>query len=170
MSEPSPRAPLPQIPRADWDGHPRYPSQTLLLRSHQSFRELSEDLIQATANGDYLPFVSQIFERWMAGMRGHEHYEEHKLYPYLESRYAVSLAPLRTGHGQLHVAEDGVRTALATRDVEAEDLRSALEGHGQTLRAHLDDEERLVIPMLLELTPREFYRYSFLSIEQLLAS
>jgi hypothetical protein len=47
-------------------------------------------------------------------------------------------------------------------------LADALEEHDAVLQVHLDHEEELVIPALLELSPREFEDYRALGIVELM--
>lgn len=41
---------LPQIPREDWQSHPRFRTQALLLGSHANFRRVSRFLIDHAAH------------------------------------------------------------------------------------------------------------------------
>jgi hemerythrin-like domain-containing protein len=158
------KRPAPRIPRGDWTTHPRYPEQVLLLGSHENFRGLSRRLMDQIADDpDAVGPVSYVFDRWLSAMHSHEGYEEHKLYPYLESRYETSCDPLREGHETLHRLEAKFREAskaddTGTRDADA--ALAALQSFDRALNEHLDAEEELVIPMLLELSPSEFYRYA----------
>ena len=102
----------------------------------------------------------------MAG--GHEHYEEHKLYPYLEARFSVDFSGLRAGHERLSEHRTLVREALATEDRDT--ILQALTEFDAVLGAHLDEEEDAVIPLLLELPPDEFEDYVTQPISQLLAN
>jgi hypothetical protein len=91
-------------------------------------------------------------------MKSHEGYEEGKLYPYLSAKYGVSLAILELHHKSLGLAED--RVYDAERAGDALQFAHALKKHDEVLVPHLHQEEDLVIPLLLALTPREFERYS----------
>lgn len=163
----------PKLERRQWHEHPNYPGQVLLLRSHESFRSFTKGLIEAAADERRKPMhVSYAFEQLIGAMGGHEHYEEHKLYRYLEWRYDVSLDSLRNGHERLHACHDRVRDGFRT--AIAEDDRgpaiAALSEFAAVLDEHLDEEEDVVIPMLLELSPREFASYSMSSIHELISS
>ena len=109
----------------------------------------------------------RLFRRWMAAMGNHEAYEERKLYPFLEARWGVSMKPLQEGHEALAVRKAAVFDAflgvLEREGGEAEQgrLRRALRAFGDTLRTHLDLEEETVIPLLLELSPKEFATYYY---------
>lgn len=110
-------------------------------------------------------------------MRSHEGYEEHKLYPFLERRWNVSFKAAEAGHHELHdrydkVIEAFTRLRISTDDAEREGeeqtLIQALQNHDRVLRQHLELEEDLVIPLLLELSPEEFELYCNSSISTLL--
>jgi hypothetical protein len=99
-----------------------------------------------------------LFRRWKRAMKNHEGYEEHKLYPYLQAKYGVSMAILELQHRSLGLAEDKV--IAADRDGDALQFAHALKKHDEVLVPHLAQEEDMVIPLLLTLKPREFERYS----------
>jgi len=142
------------LPRAAWSEHPNYPNQTLLLRSHRSFRETSSWLSARAARGEPRAALLASFAWWKGAMHGHERYEEGKLYPYLEHRWGLSCADLTAGHAALADADARVRSA------RGDALSEALDVHHALLMAHLDAEERRVIPALLELGGDEFVTYT----------
>ncbi len=155
-----------RLDRNEWPKHPRYPSQVLLIGSHVNFRRISKFLVDmarseleaATAKDVVRQSMSSLFERWQAAMAGgHEPYEEYKLYPYLEARFSVSLASLRRGHEGLDEHRALVREAFASGDDEL--IRTTVEQFDEELVCHLDEEEEMVIPLLLELSPEEFEAY-----------
>ncbi len=162
--------------RPEWEAHPHYPTQTLLLRSHERFRAISRELVDsavALPRSDPRAFesISWAFESWMSAMRSHEHYEESKLYPYLAWRYGTSMECLERQHAALHRARDEVRDALRdakTRPHPSHDVARALTQHRRVLLAHLAEEEAAIIPMLLELAPDEFANYYERPIGELL--
>ena len=165
---------VPTFDPVEWTRHPRFGSQTLLLGSHENFRRVSQHLVaHAALPGAGLAALSHLFERWIAAMRSHEHYEEHKLYPYLERRWQVSFEAATAGHHALHERTDAVREAFSVAgDGKQDDTRRALAdaliAHDRTLLEHLSLEERRVIPLLLELDPEEFQRLTTPSIHSLL--
>ena len=99
-------------------------------------------------------------------MRGHEGYEEGKLYPYLQARYGVNLSPLEEQHQELKVAEDRVHAAHEAADALA--AAHAYKKHDEILVPHLRQEEDIVIPLLLSMKRSEFERYANGSISTLL--
>jgi|GEM_PF-1551454 len=163
---------VPRIPRSEWKEHPHYPSQTLLLGSHRSFRETSEYLIDAAKQGISWTRIRYIFSYWHSAMGGHEHYEESKLYPYLAKRYGVSMESLEEGHDTLGHYKKKVYQALdeekgqkldeldkiLTSEARKKTIQ-ALEDYHKELLEHLEEEEDTVIPLLLSLKPEEFRTY-----------
>ncbi len=163
MDGPTPRAPrLRDIPRDAWPSHPHYPNQVLLLGSHDNFRRLSRLLVDHADREDSVDWIASLFSQWIGAMRSHEAYEERKLYPFLTRRWGLSFDQAEAGHRELHDCDGRVRAALAERRAGTGPpaaLRRALDRHDTVLREHLDHEEQLVIPALLELSPREFADY-----------
>ncbi len=161
------------MPRSEWQTHPHYPRQVLLLGSHENFRRISTHLVHeslkhwsATPSAPPLRDHFALFRRWKSAMKGHEGYEEGKLYPYLRARYGVSTTKLQRDHAELGRADEHVRAAFR----EGDSLRAshALERHNAVLVPHLAREEDTVIPLLLAMSPDEFRRYSSGSIGNLL--
>lgn len=144
------------LPRAAWADHPRFPTQVLLLGSHENFRHVSRVLCDRAAAGGDRAGIVEVFGWWKAGMRSHERYEEGKLYPYLVHRFGISIAAMEVGHDELAVEDQRVRAAV---DSDPLALAAALQRHDEVLLAHLDLEERTVIPALLALEPHEFQEY-----------
>ena len=157
---------LPRIPRHEWTAHPRFESQALLLGSHENFRAISEHLILAAESSESDVAIGALYWRWIAAMRSHEGYEEHKLYRYLAHRWGADFSVAEAGHAELHRCDRAVRAALVQPHDTA--LVSALREHDAVLREHLEHEEDLVLPLLLELTPGEFDRFARSPIEALL--
>jgi len=153
----------PTLPRSQWRTHARFPRQTLLLQGHASFRRTSQALIDSAARGASGSSIGWMFRAWKGAMHSHEHYEESKLYPYLEARWGLSMAPAQAGHELLSEREADVLANLRT-----ESLEHALRAHDAVLQAHLDLEEELVIPALLALEPHEFEDYIHSDIRGLL--
>ena len=172
---------VPALAREDWAAHPRFPAQTLLLEAHESFRKRAmwiRERVEAIAPpGPSRPSEAAVLNRrqrwrlrmaddfawWMKGMRGHERYEERKLYPFLARRYGYSFAALEHAHRVLHEKEQAVTDAFAALAPGAAGearqhatLMAALCAYEDALRAHLATEEELIIPMLLALEPSEF--------------
>lgn len=160
----------PNLPRAQWASHPRFPNQTLLLGSHRNFRALARDVRRLAQTRPER--AGRRFRAWMYAMGSHEHYEESKLYPYLSRRWGVSMKELVKGHEALDRCKaevfDGFARVQGRGSGAAEQLDRALQRLAEVLDAHLDLEEETVIPLLLELEPDEFADYSMLPIGTLL--
>ncbi|MFT5583476.1 MAG: hypothetical protein ACI9VR_001054 [Cognaticolwellia sp.] len=142
------------LPRDAWATHPKFPQQVLLLGSHASFRAISRRLIERLDRGASRANVLSTFTMWKAAMGGHESYEEHKLYPFLEHRWGLRTEGLSKGHDALAQAD------VVIRQAHGSELLAALEAHHDILIEHLDIEERTVIPALLALSADEFSLYS----------
>lgn len=157
------------IPRSEWSTHPNYPGNLLLLGSHENFREINRRMVvqlEGLEPGSDLSWLGRRYDLWIQAMRSHEAYEEQKLYPYLQARWGVPFDDARAGHEALHDVDVRVRAAFRAHDVtEAAD---ALRRHEEVLLAHLQLEEDLVIPLLLELPRAEFVRFTHTSIRVLL--
>ena len=148
---------------SEWEAHENYPQNTLLLSSHRSFRATSAILLQKAQRGSERTSVIATFRWWKSAMRSHEHYEEGKLYPFLEHRWGLRCDPLTAGHEVLAEAAIAVLRARTP-----DDLVNALSHHHDVLLSHLDLEERLVIPALLALSREEFLFYYNSSLKRLL--
>jgi hypothetical protein len=166
----------PTSSREGWASHPHYPAQVLLLGSHDNFRNISRRLVQEARAGRDLRWVADLYHRWISAMRSHEAYEEQKLYRYLERRWDQSFAACEEGHQELHARDAEVRAAVRAMDLAqtppdpalCERLAAALQAHDDALVRHLQVEEDLVIPLLLDLCPWEFTRYTNHSLSTLL--
>jgi hypothetical protein len=150
------KTPLPVILREDWEVHDNYPAQTGILRSHDNFREISAYLVDQSKTANVLEMgrLIQIFARWKQMMRGHEGYEENRLYPYLVAKHEVSVERLESQHEDLGVVEKKVINAWTAGDTDG--LHAAFAEHDEVLRAHLIEEEDIIIPALLSFSPDEY--------------
>ena len=101
--------------RAEWKQHERFKTQTLLLRSHRSFRCTSQDIITAVHNDcltvsagstGTLRAAANRFQGWIGGMGGHAGYEEGKLFPFLEQRFKFRLSLLHNQHMEIDRVEN----------------------------------------------------------------
>jgi len=158
--------------RAELRAHPRFPAQALLLGGHDAFMAISRELVSRTEAGAAVAAstVEALFRWWHRGMAGHEAYEERKLYPYLARRHGCSFEALVDDHERMHMLRDEV---LRQCDADGEGaaspaLHEALVRYDALLGEHLRREEAQVLPLLLELPPDEFTRYTRASIDELL--
>lgn len=145
------------IKREQWENHKNYPSQVLLLGSHENFRRISRVLVDRAQQFGYEAGIESLYRRWKSAMGGHEYYEENKLYPYLAKRWGVSFEDAQAGHEALRTRDRDVQAAFLEAS-SSTSLVEALLGHHEVLIEHLRYEEDLVIPLLLELSGDEFSR------------
>ena len=158
------------LPREEWADHPRFPTQTLLLGGHESFRRTSRTLLRRAEEGGDRQGIRWVFHVWKSAMRSHERYEEHKLYPYLAHVFGISFDDARAGHEALGEAETAVLEAARGEGQATSELAEALRHHDEVLVEHLALEEELVIPALLSLEPDVFERFLRQDIVRLLGS
>lgn len=156
------------LARDAWATHPRFPAQTLLLGSHDNFRRMNASLLQRATGGMPGASIGRIFAAWKAAMRSHEGYEEYKLYPYLTHVWGLSFEACEAGHRALGHWDVEVRAAAAAPGPATPELCDALAMHQEVLLHHLEEEERLVIPALLSLSPEAFEAYTTGDIRELL--
>ena len=140
------------------------------LQRHELFRHLDEvirsgverALAQGVEAAAFKPWLSRHLGWSLWQLEEHHQVEDHHYFP-LFRRAAPLLAPgfelLEGDHGALHTAIGGVieRAAAALASEAPEAFRSDLARFrdaqidlGRGLIRHLDDEEDLVIPLLLE--------------------
>ncbi len=143
------------IKREHWEDHEHYPAHVLLLGSHENFRAVSSLLVDRARRSGYTPGIESLYRRWKSAMRGHEYYEENKLYPYLAKRWGVSFHDAEAGHEALRTRDREVLASFLD-DSSSTALVDALVRHHDVLIEHLRYEEDLVIPLLLELSSEEF--------------
>lgn len=140
------------------------------LGRHGMFRDISRQLDEALAGlgagrfeprGFAQPFSGAV-DMLLGELETHHHVEDHHYFP----AFAKAAPQLKRGfevldgdHDVLHEAiaalaagRDAVTTALReTRAAEAADRgRTAMAAFASVLLPHLDDEEDLVIPLILE--------------------
>ena len=166
--------------RQSWFAHERFPRQALLLESHDSFLAATEQFLervkrvesgQGLKTRQLLRFAGRLEEefrnlQWSMGC--HERYEESKLYPFLTRRFGADCTALAAGHSHLHQLGAGCEQSLAQaaadlRDGGTQNFAGAQErvrSYHAALAQHLADEESLVIPLLLSLSPADFAEYS----------
>ena len=166
-----PQARLPD--RASWKDHPNYRTQGLLLGAHENFRRISRHLVDEAASSfdrdpdaAPRPDLLDLFTRWNSAMRNHEAYEERKLYPYLHAKHGVDCSELEAQHARLGTAENDLHVAYDDND--RRQVADVLRLHDSILVPHLAQEEDMVIPWLLGMSPDDFRSYYHSSIATLL--
>lgn len=176
---------LAPLNRSPWVDHPRYTRQVLLVDSHDSFlawMQAFRDRLAQLEDGGGLSerqrsrLIARLpdqFTDWQRSMACHERYEERKLYPFLERRFAVSTAALALDHAALHLRADQCVDALSliSRETPAPanfaHAYAAFGSYAESLHTHLHNEEALVIPLLLDLCPADFQAYATAGAEDI---
>ena len=166
--------------RESWVQHPRFPEQALLLESHDGFLaalEQFQERLESVAKGTGLKtrqvkrFANRLeseFRDFQWTMNCHERYEENKLYPYLDQRFGSNCKQLGEQHTDLHELGEQCEQALEkaargfdeTGSLDLEAAQAIVRDFAVRLEGHLENEERLIIPLLLSMTPEEFRSYS----------
>jgi len=163
---------LKRHPRATWQGHQDLTDMgRFWLERHAMFRELAAALTdgatdfaeERTAPAAFLPWFAPRFNFFLNELHTHHHVEDHHYFPAFraaEPRLARGFEVLDRDHatidGLIHaLADAGTALDAALRgpgDIPA--ARATLAATlGKTLPAltrHLDDEEDLVVPLMLD--------------------
>ncbi|KQU69995.1 cation-binding protein [Aminobacter sp. DSM 101952] len=167
-----------KYPREDWFDHDNvHGMASMWLQRHDMFRELGAML--TTGIGDYREgrMDAQQFARWFAprlnhflgNLDGHHNVEDHHYFPVFanaETRLRPGFEILDADHHLIHEAlERNAETASAFLRAlkESEDSqRFAADAYADEnarlvamLTRHLDDEEDLIIPLILDRGDRE---------------
>ena len=166
-----------QIKRKDWTKHKAFDSQTLLIRGHRNFRQSSKrcvelivSVLKSNKNNkkslQSIRTVQNIYYSLMSSLHSHSRYEENKLFKYLEKKYNVDLSLLLEDHQLIETMEETCKSSLnhiissksASKELVLKALRHFIKFDNNFVR-HLGEEESIVIPMLLELTYKEYVKY-----------
>ncbi|GAA4115046.1 hemerythrin domain-containing protein [Aminobacter aganoensis] len=167
-----------KYPREDWFDHDNvHGMASMWLQRHDMFRELGAML--TTGIGDYREgrMDAQQFARWFAprlnhflgNLDGHHNVEDHHYFPVFanaETRLRPGFEILDADHHLIHEAlERNAETASAFLRAlkESEDSqRFAADAYADEnarlvamLTRHLDDEEDLIIPLILDRGDRD---------------
>lgn len=140
---------------ARWKRHPNIagPASTLLM-IHAQFRAASERLLLLLSKEPEPRRLGRVFQPLAQTLHHHHHAEEAMLFPMIERMTGVAPLELENDHRTLTDAIDDVSRHLADESSAADAQRVA--AHFNTvLIEHLDREESLVVPVLLQLSPRE---------------
>ena len=159
-------------PRETWPSEPKLGELGgFWLQRHDMFRRL-DALIRGAADAAAARETDEVeFRRWLVrhaelmlgGLEEHHHVEDHHYFPVFrraEPRLARGFDLLDLDHDNLHRAIGGIVDAanayLRTKPGEGaarEALKRFRDGYvdlGAGLIAHLDDEEDLIIPLLID--------------------
>eukprot|EP01084_Bolivina_argentea_P274100 467094_1 len=166
-----------QIDRKDWTKHESFTTQTLLIRSHRNFRSSSQRCVQFIFEAlksnkntkkqlQSIKTARNMYYSLMSSLQSHSRYEENKLFKYLEIKYNVNLSLLLEDHNTIHQLEEKCKSTLndiiycgqITKELLLKCLICFLE-FDDVFTRHLGEEESIVIPMLMELTYKEYVIY-----------
>ena len=157
-------------PRTDWRGHPNFNDLTAFwLERHGMFRQLNDLLVEGTekrldgANPRYGREMQHYTSAFLNQLHGHHQIEDHHYFPQfipLDNRLEQGFEILDRDHhaldGHIHALAESTNAVLrkiaAGEDDEKEavTLLEAQRAFRTFLHRHLDDEEDLVVPVILE--------------------
>jgi hemerythrin superfamily protein len=140
-----------------WAGHANFngPASTLLM-IHGQFRLAAERLVFLLENEPDVDLAraARAFMPLAQTLHHHHHAEEMMLFPVVKRRTGAFPENLVTDHEALTKAIDAVEAGLS-RGSRHEHAKEVVAAFRRILDDHLDREELLVIPVLLEMTPAE---------------
>lgn len=148
---------LREADHARWRTMPSFrgPASTL-LGIHQQFRIASErlGLLAGREAEPDMGWLRRAFRPLAQTLHHHHHAEEAMLFPLVAQQTGVAPAGLVGDHGTLTAAIEEVVASL-TEGADPKRARATIARFANVLVTHLDREERLVMPVLLALSPRE---------------
>ena len=164
---------LEKYPRDVWPGHANL-GQTaqFWLGRHAMFRELGAMLGKATADfhagsmsaDAFRPFFAPRLQFFLQELEGHHYVEDLHYFPVFraaEARLVRGFDVLEGDHEQIHrdigAVIDAANGLLRRMDSDPDSRRAATDDYAMTsdrllnrLLRHLDDEEDLIIPVILD--------------------
>ena len=164
---------LDRYPREVWEGHANLGDLSRFwLGRHDMFRELNTALLSASDQLKAGSVPPEAFRTWflprirffLQQLNGHHMIEDHQYFPALtrlEPKLALGFDVLENDHEMIHTgllslqeAGGGLAEALAGPPdrvgFAAENMSDSLSRFLTSLNRHLDDEEDLIIPLLLD--------------------
>ena len=162
-----------RYPREVWPTHPNLGDLSKFwLGRHDMFRELNGALLQASDHLKEGTVPPEEFRAWflprirffLQQLNGHHMIEDHEYFPLLtkvKPNLSRGFDILENDHGMIHEgllslqdAGNGLAQALAGPadrvGFAADTMSNTLSGFLKSLNRHLDDEEDLIIPILLD--------------------
>ncbi len=165
------RALIDLYPRADWASHPNVGGMAAFwLTRHDMFRGISSVLGQSLgevtagrqSGPEFMKFFMPRLEFFLSSLRGHHEVEDMHYFPVFaaaEPKLKRGFDMLDRDHHVLHDAldanADGANGLLAAKGKDAFDRQLEAFAGGATrlvgfLGRHLEDEEDLIIPLILD--------------------
>jgi len=160
-------------PRPTWEGHPNNGQWCQFwLARHTMFREFGEGLTDACEKLEAGQVEPQGFHEWfmprvsffLGELDTHHKIEEYHYFPLLtraDARIGKGVDLLESDHHVIHDLLRGAYDTIVTLDAAIQDklddvlgvvprMRDNLAGLDAGLQRHLDDEEDLIVPLILE--------------------
>ena len=157
-------------PRTEWRGHPNFNDLTAFwLERHGMFRQLNDLLVEGTqkrldgANPRYGREMQHYTSMFLNQLHGHHQIEDQHYFPQfipLDARLEQGFEILDRDHhaldGHIHALAASTNAVLQKiaagedDEREARDLLTAQTAFRKFLHRHLEDEEDLVVPVILE--------------------
>lgn len=164
---------LADYPRGVWEGHPNNGQWCQFwLQRHQMFRDFSAALVDACEQLADAKVEAAAFHEWFVPrvnfhfgeIDTHHKVEEYHYFPALaqaDAKMARGIALLECDHRTIHdllltahagvvVLDGAIRDAPAEIASAAPRARDALAALGDGLGRHLDDEEDIIVPLILD--------------------
>jgi iron-sulfur cluster repair protein YtfE (RIC family) len=166
------RALIERYPRELWRGHKNLGQMAQFwISRHNMLRELAASITQGTADFQAGKLTAEQFPPWLVPrlqffleqLHAHHHIEDHHYFPIFrraDQRLARGFDVLELDHGELHRNIDltveaanaflrsisDAETVKRTGDAFAQSSGTLMKG----LTRHLDDEEDLIVPLILD--------------------
>ncbi len=171
---------LDRFPRDVWDEHPNLGEiARFWLERHAEFRSLGGLLQNATAEfhegkltpEEFRSFFAPRLQFFLQGLNGHHQIEDHSYFPIFrtaetrllrgfdvlendhETLHADILATVETANGLLRAIEGDADARLFATDSYADTSGRLLS----SMLRHLDDEEDLIVPVILDQGERKLF-------------
>jgi hemerythrin-like domain-containing protein len=171
---------LDKYPREIWTGHANLGEMAQFwLDRHQGFRDLGKALGAATNDFREGKLAPEAFRRFFAprlqlfleSLQGHHQIEDLHYFPVFraaETRLVRGFDVLEGDHEAIHVeilrVVDSANALLRTMEGDADARQAATDTHAETgdrllksLLRHLDDEEDLIVPVILDQGERKLF-------------
>ncbi len=138
---------------ATWRAHPNADGPaSMMLAIHDQFRAASHHLMHLASARTLAP-IERLFSQLAHVLHHHHHAEEAMVFPLVLRRTGIAPDQLQADHDEMTAAIAAVERALERDERVAE----AIAHFHEILVTHLDREEQLVIPIFLQLPPRELW-------------
>lgn len=180
---------LERYPREIWPGHRNLGATAQFwLDRHNSFRELGGVLVKATGEfregklqpAEFRKFFAPRLQFFLESLEGHHYVEDHHYFPVFraaEAQLAKGFDVLEGDHEAIHA--EILRTVESAngllRTIESDDdaRRAATDLYADAserllkfLVRHLDDEEDLIMPVILDQGERKLFGMAGFAMEE----